>query len=105
MRLVLFDDYRPGVLRDGNVVDIHDYSLTEPRLTGKPFDVDWVLRHDPAFLVTTLIDSSDFPTAYGNERLLLQDARVRERFRSVETVQQHPRRAYVLWVRNDVVWP
>jgi hypothetical protein len=91
--------------RGCDVIDIHDYSLTEPSLTGKPFDVDWVLGHDPAFLVTTLIDSSDFPTAYGNERLLLQDARVRERFRSVRTVQQHACRAYVLWARNDVAWP
>ncbi|MDP2311240.1 MAG: hypothetical protein Q8P18_34790 [Pseudomonadota bacterium] len=87
---------------DVNVVDIHPYSLTDPRLTGKRFDVDYVLGHEPAFLVTTATTPEELPTIYGPERTLLHDARVAGHFEQVEVAWQHHRRWYALWVREDL---
>jgi arabinofuranosyltransferase len=85
-----------------NVVDIHPYSLTDPRLTGKRFDVDYVLGHEPAFLVTTATTPEELPTIYAPERTLLRDARVKGRFSQAEVAWQHHRRWYALWVRDDI---
>jgi hypothetical protein len=79
---------------DVHVIDIHDYSLTEPRLTGRPFDYDWLLARDVRFLVTTTMEDDDFPTAYRPERKLLQ----RLDWTHVGTWKQHHRRFFHLWV-------
>lgn len=89
---------------DVNVLDIHDYSLTEPRLTGKPFDLGWVLDHEPAFIVTTATEEAKFPTIYRQERRLLDSPRVRGAFTRVATVKQHHRRFFLLWARADVAF-
>lgn len=83
------------------VVDIHPYSLTAPWLTGKRFDAARVFALDPAFFVTTVLDESELPTAYPEERRLLRDRRIRGRFREIGTVKQHHRRFFTLWARDD----
>jgi len=85
-----------------NVIDIHPFSLTEPRLTGKTFDLDFLLGRDPAALVTTVMTEEEWPTSYPEERRLLRDARVKARFRPVRDAVQHHRRHYRLWLREDV---
>lgn len=84
-----------------NVIDIHPYSLTDPRLTGKRFDLDYVLGRDPAFLVTTAFTTEELPTVYAPERTLLRDRRVAGRYTRTEVARQHHRRFYALWVRDD----
>ncbi len=88
-----------------NVIDIHPYSLTDPHLTGKPFDLDYVLSRDPAFLVTTATTPDDLPTIYPSERTLLRDPRVHGRYTQISTAKQHFRRWYALWARADIAPP
>ncbi|MFN7143301.1 MAG: hypothetical protein ACK4YP_05960, partial [Myxococcota bacterium] len=88
---------------DVNVIDIHPFSLTDPRLTGKPFDDDYLLDRNVAFLVTTATTREKLPTIYPPERALLADPRVRGRFTRATVARQHHRRLYTLWVRDDVV--
>lgn len=83
------------------VIDIHPWSLTDPRLTGKPFDFDYLLDRDVAFLVTTGKEPGQV-TDYGVERRLLRDPRVRDRFVSFGEFHQHRRRYYTGWVRRDL---
>ncbi len=87
---------------DVKVIDIHPFSLTDPRLTGKRFDVEYVLGRDPAFLVTTATTPEELPTIYQQERTLLRDARVADHFHRHSVAKQHYRRWYALWVRDDV---
>jgi hypothetical protein len=87
---------------DVRVVDIHPYSLTDPRLTGKRFDVDYLMARDPAFLVTTAMTKEALPSSYAQEKTLLADARVRGRYVPRTLALQHYRRWYRLWVREDL---
>lgn len=87
---------------DVHVIDIHPYSLTDPHLTGKPFDVDHLLARDPAFLVTTAMTREALPTSYPQEKTLLADARVEGRYVPRTVAFQHFRRWYRLWVREDL---
>lgn len=84
-----------------NVLDIHPYSLTEPRLTGQPADLDFWTDRDVSFVVTTAKTRGP-DTAYPVERSLLQHAAVRGRFLRFGTFRQHHRRFYVGWVRADL---
>jgi arabinofuranosyltransferase len=87
---------------DVNVIDIHPFSLTDPRLTGKPFDLDYVLGKAPAFLVTTATTPEELPTIYAPERSLLRDPRVAGKYVHAQDAYQHYRRWYSVWVRDDV---
>ncbi|MFZ5480209.1 MAG: hypothetical protein ACOZNI_25825 [Myxococcota bacterium] len=78
---------------DVDVIDIHDHSLTEPRLTGKPFDYAWLLDRDVAFLVTTTMQDDQFPTAYVPEKRLLK----LRAWEHAGTWKQHHRRYFHLW--------
>lgn len=83
-----------------SVIDIHPYSLTDPALTGKPFDLDHVLAVDPRWIVTTADSVEELPTRYGSEKLLLADRRVRGRYTRTADAKQHHKRFYALWTRD-----
>jgi hypothetical protein len=87
---------------DVDVIDIHPFSLTDPHLTGKRFDVDYVLGHDPAWIVTTANGKDALPTMYPEERALLRDPRVKGHFTEGTVAEQHHRRWYALWTRDDL---
>jgi hypothetical protein len=86
-----------------NVIDIHPYSLTDPHLTGKRFDVDYLVAKDPAWIVTTAHDDRDLPTMYPEEKKLLADPRVKDHYVRTAKARQHARRTYALWERADRV--
>ena len=87
---------------DVNVIDIHGHSLTEPRLTGQPFDYEWILNRPVRFLVTTTQTAEQFPTAYAPDRELLK----RLDWEHVGTWVQHRRRIFHLWVppEDEAAW-
>jgi arabinofuranosyltransferase len=88
---------------DVNVIDIHPYSLTDPHLTGKRFDVDHVLANDPAAIVTTAMTVEELPSSYPQDKQVLRDPRVKGRYVVQETAKQHHRRYFQLWLRADLV--
>ena len=79
-----------------HVIDIHPYSLTDPALTGRAFDLDHVLDRDVYALVTTGKALGE-DTVYLEERRLLLDPRVRRRFERGVQVRQHEGRYFTLW--------
>ncbi len=85
---------------DVNVIDIHPFSLTDPVLTGKRFDVNHVLAVHPTWIVTTADSEDELPTRYVEERILLSDPRVRDHFVRGPDARQHHRRWYALWTRT-----
>lgn len=84
------------------VIDMHPWSLTDPHLTGRPFDRDHLLDRDVAFIVTTGKEPGQ-ATAYAVETLLLRDPRVNGRFVAFGEYRQHRRRHYTGWAREDLV--
>lgn len=84
-----------------NVIDIHPFSLTDPVLTGKRFDLDHVLAVDPTWIVTTADTPEGLPTKYTEERALLADPRVLGHYVRGPDARQHHRRWYALWTRAD----
>ncbi len=83
-----------------SVIDIHPYSLTDPALTGKPFDLDHVLAVPPRWIVTTGDSREELPSRYGTEKQLLADPRVRGHYTRTREVKQHHKRFYTLWTRD-----
>lgn len=84
-----------------NVIDIHPFSLTDPVLTGKRFNLDHVLAVDPTWIVTTADTPEGLPTKYTEERALLADPRVRGHYARGPDARQHHRRWYTLWTREE----
>ena len=88
-----------------NVLDIHDRSLNDRRITQRGWDLDYVMGRDPRFVVLMSYRGDQLALVHPVERRILGSQAFRGRYRHLATAAWHPGRHFFLYVREAVAPP